>query len=741
MKLRKILASVLAVTLFCGTAAYFEYAQPKTLFVSEAADIVESGVLNSNISWTLDSEGTLTFTGSGDMPDYLYNSPFSYDEYSVNDYKDKIKTVIISDGITSVGNDAFNLSSLKKVVLADSVKRIGDRAFSACSDLEEINIPASVESIGSLAFINTKWLEEKSKKDPLVIVNGILIDGRECSGDVVIPDTAKAIAGGAFGWWILYGSANITSVTIPNTVKSIGENAFADCYNLRSVKMPDSVTSIGNYAFYSDVNLESIEIPASVTSIGARAFEDTKWFKNKIAEEGTVIINGTLLYCDPEGDYVVPDGVTHITFGSLDGSESINTKLKTVTIPKSVREIDLNTFMYIENVTAINVAEGNEAFSSLDGVLFNKNKTALIVYPKAKVSEEYVIPDTVETICSDAFYQAETKKVVIPDSVRNVEPYAFDICQMSEVRIPSTWTEIPDWSFADSRIETIDIPEGITRIGEGAFRGCVESVTLPSTLNEIGKQAFLLSDVKTITIPDGVTAINDSLFDNGDLVSISLPDTIKRIGKRAFHMCRDLEEIKIPDSVKTIDAWAFRSCVSLKSVEIPASVKSIGDEAFWGCDKLESVTILNPYCTIFDSSATISSDRKKRLDENGETVKDEKGEDKYFPYFTGTIIGYDNSTAQRYAKKYGYKFQSLGEAPVMGDANLDRVVNAKDASAILAEYSALSTGKKAAFNSRQTVNSDINRDGYINAADASNVLAFYGFLSTGGSGRMEDWLD
>jgi hypothetical protein len=147
MKLRKILASVLAVTLFCGTAAYFEYAQPETLFVSEAADIVESGALNSNISWTIDSEGTLTFTGSGDMPDYLYNSPFSYDEYSVNDYKDKIKTVIISDGITSVGNDAFNLSSLKKVVLADSVKRIGDRAFAACSDLEEINIPASVEMI------------------------------------------------------------------------------------------------------------------------------------------------------------------------------------------------------------------------------------------------------------------------------------------------------------------------------------------------------------------------------------------------------------------------------------------------------------------------------------------------------------------------------------------------------------------------------------------------------------------
>ena len=77
----------------------------------------------------------------------------------------------------------------------------------------------------------------------------------------------------------------------------------------------------------------------------------------------------------------------------------------------------------------------------------------------------------------------------------------------------------------------------------------------------------------------------------------------------------------------------------------------------------------------------------------------------------------------------------------MGDANLDRIVNAKDASVILAEYSALSTGQKSTLNSRQTVNSDINKDSYINANDASKVLAFYSFLSTGGSGRMEDWLD
>lgn len=178
--------------------------------------------------------------------------------------------VIIPDSVTSIGNSVFRgCTGLTSITLPDSVTTIGYEAFHSCENLASINIPDSVTSIGDSAFFGTAWLEAKRKENPLVIVNNILIDGKACEGDIVIPNGVTNIQSYTF-----YSCVSLKSVTIPNSVTTIGYNAFLGCESLASINIPDSLTSIGYNAFYGCSSLTSITIPDSVTYIGHSTFHD-----------------------------------------------------------------------------------------------------------------------------------------------------------------------------------------------------------------------------------------------------------------------------------------------------------------------------------------------------------------------------------------------------------------------------------------------------------------------------------
>ncbi|MBD5160180.1 MAG: leucine-rich repeat protein [Ruminococcus sp.] len=180
-----------------------------------------------------------------------------------------LKSIEIPDSIISIEAFAFvDCSSLKSIEIPDSITSIGYRAFAGCSSLTSIEIPDSLTNIGGEAFIETLWLEEKQKENPLVVVNNVLIDGKTCMGDIVIPDSVTSIGECAFSDCI-----SLTSVKIPDNVTSIGEYAFSDCSNLISVEIPDSVTSIESDIFSGCSGLTSIEIPDSITNIEYSAFQ------------------------------------------------------------------------------------------------------------------------------------------------------------------------------------------------------------------------------------------------------------------------------------------------------------------------------------------------------------------------------------------------------------------------------------------------------------------------------------
>ena len=249
-----------------------------------------------NLTWTLTADGTMTISGKGAMKED-YNTYYS---------------------------PAYDNENIKKVVIEDGVTSIGEYAFSGCRSLTDITIPGSVTSIGDSAFQNTTWLKNKQNESPLVIVNGILIDGRTCSGEV----------------------------TIPNNVTSIGNYAFYECTGLTSIEIPEGVKSIGANAFSDCTGLTSITIPKSVTSIGDEAFSGTPWLTNKQQDNPLVIVNGILIdgtTCS--GEVTIPYGVTSIgnfAFYNCTGLTSIS-------IPKSVTSIGTYTFSGCGNLTEITV--------------------------------------------------------------------------------------------------------------------------------------------------------------------------------------------------------------------------------------------------------------------------------------------------------------------------------------------------------------------------------------------------
>ena len=365
------------------------------------------------------------------------NSVTSIGDYAFSDCT-SLTSITIPNSVTSIGDSAFSdCTSLTSITIPNSVTSIGDWAFYECTSLTSITIPNSVTSIGYDAFYDTPWLKAQQEKNPLVIVNGILIDGTAASGNVVIP----------------------------NSVTSIGDYAFSDCTSLTSITIPNSVTSIGYKAFYDCTSLTSITIPNSVTSIGSYAFEGTPWLKAMQNENPLVIVNDILIDgSTASGKVVIPNTVNKIADSAFKGiyseaSDQYESSITSITIPNSVTSIGDFVFSDCESLTSI------------------------------------TIPNSVTSIGNDAFQNCTNlKSITIPNSVTSIGSGAFYNCtSLTSITIPNSVTSIGSAAFSWCRsLTSITIPNSVTSIGESAFYNCTSltSITIPSSVTSIGSAAF-----------------------------------------------------------------------------------------------------------------------------------------------------------------------------------------------------------------------------------------------------------
>ena len=634
----------------------------------------QSGSCGENVTWAL-KDGVLTISGTGAMDDYnMYSMPFADLTFT---------KAVISDGVTSIGEFAFYESEgLTEITIADSVTSIGNSAFSGCSALTEAAIPESVTSIGNSAFSHTPWLDAKKQENPLVVVNDMLIDGKACSGDVVIPDGVTGILGDAFAF-----NTRMTGLTIP-----------------------DSVTSIGSSAFYECVNLAEISIPASVERIGSKAFGKTPWLKAQQEKAPLVVVNSILVdgtTCS--GEAVLSDGVTRIN----DDAFSYCSGLTNITIPDSLTSIGAWAFNYCTGLTSITIPAG---VTSIGAEAFHECRNLTIRGYAGSAAETYATENKIpfEAIGGETGGQSgqcgenltwELKDGVLTISgTGNMTNYMvndmpFSGLRFSKLVITDGVTSIGNNAFAScSVLKEVRIPESVTLIGSEAFGDCtaLTEVIIPDSVTEIWTAAFGgCSSLTSVKLPDSLTEISPFIFESCPITEITLPSEALYIGDGAFEDCK-LTSISIPSKVTSICAWAFCGC-PLTKVTIPANVEEIAHDAF-NCAALTDITILNPACKLFDGINTINS--------------------------SATIHGFAGSTAEEYANKYDCRFEAItSSATVSGDYNGDGDVSVADAvllARFVAEDTELTNEQIAEILNHDP---DINGDGLVTIADLTELLS------------------
>lgn len=418
-----------------------------------------------------------------------------------------LKDIAIPGSVTEIKQQAFSeASSLEFIVIPNGVSEICRSTFLNCTSLKGVVIPSSVESIKNYAFSGATALKDVyyigtaesweanvyifSNNTALKSATMHYIDSANKIGDNVYYELdsvagALTIVGSGktydYGYSYsenrspFYKNANIKSIDVTEGVTSIENLLFYGCNKVESVTLPDSLKTIGDNSFDSCQSLKSIVIPDNVTTIGRSAFQSTS-LETVTLGESLEVIDDLAFYFTKIKSIVIPDSVTTINYMVFGNCLS----LESITIGKSLKTIGNAAISRITSLKSITVSEENENFSSVDGVLFNKDKTKLIVYPAKKAGNIYFVPTTVKTIGNDAFYGCTNLEMIsIPDSVETVGS-AFIACSaLKKIALPEGISNIVDTTFISCEaLECIYVPSSVTAINTYAFDECTALTTV-----------------------------------------------------------------------------------------------------------------------------------------------------------------------------------------------------------------------------------------------------------------------
>ena len=385
----------------------------------------------------------------------------------------------------------------------------------------------------------------------------------------------------------------LTEITIPSSMKNIGNRAFEGCSGLTELTIPEGVVKIGGCAFFKCDGLTSLTLANSVTSIGYSAFSYCSGLTElTIPSNVEIVWNDAFRCCIGLTSVVILEGVENIYEHAFHGCSG----LTKITIPSSVKTIEEGAFSNCESIESIEVEDGNSVYYSKGNCIIEKETKGLVAGCKNSV-----IPDDLKEIWNYAFSGCSglTGSLTIPEGITIIRDETFSRCSgIASITIPEGVTSIGDYAFYEcSGLTSVTLPESVTRIGNNAFQSCssLEGITIPSAVTSIGVCAFegCRSLSGYLTIPEGVTQIARFAFSEcSSLTGITLSPSVTSIGQSAFLGCSSLESITMPESLTDIGMYAFLGCRSLTGdLTIPEGLTVILPGVFNGCRGLSSITI------------------------------------------------------------------------------------------------------------------------------------------------------
>ena len=432
-----------------------------------------------------------------------------------------VTEVTVPAGVTRLEEYTFHhCDKLQKATLSNAITYIGYACFSDDYVLEDVNIPASVETIDAYAFN----------------------ENHKLSTPVVIPNTCKTI-----GYHAFYNNYELPSVTFGNSLETIGEGAFAYCYKIESAVLPETVTSLGAYAFYNCDSLRTFNFPQNITQVPHHVLWDCNALTSVTLAEGTTSIAEAAFADCPKLSSVNIKPEMPLTYIGNWGFD--DTALTSMTLPNTITDMGYSVFCNCHQLKSVNVPTG------MDRVPYNycyncENLTDVQMH------------DGIRNIQHEAFYGCSSLETIdLNDQITGIEYRAFQGC--SKLNLPK-------------------LPDALTKLESAAFHqtpSFTTALTIPAGVTYIGDDCFHASAIRGVVMHDGITLGGGVFRNNDSLRSVRLPQDLKILPHYTFYHCDSLQYVDLPDGLEEIRYNCF-DLSGLTAIDLPESLHHIGDYAF-----------------------------------------------------------------------------------------------------------------------------------------------------------------
>lgn len=556
-----------------------------------------------------------------------------------------IQQVNFNEGLEVIGGSAFVGAYFKDAFsLPSSIKEIGSYAFANCTAITKFTFPKSLETLGDNAFAGSTGILEIAIEtgNENFVINGNVLYTADMKKAVMCPsgNTAKVVIPEGveeIGDYAFYMVDRTLAYEFPSTLKKIGKQAFAHCYNLKEFTVPNSVTSIGENCFDCCDNLTTLNIGTGLTEIPKQAFIDCYSIKElNIPGNIQTIGQEAFFGCSGLTSIKFNEGLKTINkaafcFATTEYNSGDTASLSTIELPNSLEVLGNRVFAKQKalttlkigdnlqefgegildetNIQNIVVSENNNYLSSEHGILYTKNKERLIyaVSSITGVNGNLSLPEGVKYIEPYEFASCENLTgITLPESLIEVKNNAFEYTKIKEFNFKSNLKKIHDEAFYLSSIEVVTFQEGLEEIGNAAFNSTnISTLKLPNSLKVLGSKAFKGSwKLLSLEFGNGLVTIGDDAFFRSNKLAgeITLPSSIKNLGNGVFANYASITDIKftgegdfvsengiLMDKEKTT-VYGIAANHATKNVVIPSSVVELKKYGLYG-SKMTSLSL------------------------------------------------------------------------------------------------------------------------------------------------------